>query len=535
MTISHAELIAGIQPKINRKQRQRIGKEIRSQGKAASYARFSSAMQNESSNDDQHRRNEQEAVATEHSIAPENRYSDLAISGTKIERDGLHQLIADAESGKFSTIYFFSLSRLARESLIGMSILKKLVCTFGVRVISVSEGIDTDRSGWEMFRSNRGSRGNPARHLLSNLLYCQCGHKFYIGGAHGKYLFCPNYKRGTCKCKTNVRKDLATRLLLELITNAVRQDDAWLDATYRATISAWERSTSLIPDEVASLQRSLESIDRKINQLLDRIENGNDEIAVGQRLNQRQQERQEILSQLSDLSRQQVDKPDPPTKEWVRGKLQGLVENSPATDPALIDAVHALLGGQVKVLEVHPEKGRPHLRGEVTLRVSAATKMLIGIPNAGNEVSDVSDVVVFIDFIDPDPAVVFTALSDHAKALYDQDLMNAQIAKSLGVCRSMATKLLQHWFNSRGLTMPDGRARRSTLAEKHLEAPFYQQISDQVKTLLDQGFLLGQIAESISCDRNTVTSAARFWFESRGLEYLDGRARRKLLGRTISE
>jgi site-specific DNA recombinase len=39
---------------------------------------------------------------------------------------------------------------LARESIIGMPILKKLVYVFKARVISVTEGLDSNREGWEM-------------------------------------------------------------------------------------------------------------------------------------------------------------------------------------------------------------------------------------------------------------------------------------------------------------------------------------------------------------------------------------------------
>jgi predicted site-specific integrase-resolvase/predicted transcriptional regulator len=730
MSISHTDLVKGIQPRINRKQRRRIAKEIRSQRKAASYARYSSELQNQVTNDDQHRWNEGDADSREHSIGVERRYSDLAVSGTKVERDGLDQLLADAEAGKFSTIYFFSLSRLARESLIGMSIMKKLVNKLGIRVISVSEGLDTDRNGWEMqasmlfmfhqkfieqlaadvfrsqegvvlgnqsvgdhrfgytstpisgapprgrgkkppkeygiheqqawwvvaifrwfvekklsitrivkllnnrkvhkghrakrkcewshsnvisilestkyiglwpwgllknhrdpetgrvwqeprdekevsddwmrfrpdlmivdvdlykaaqerldknrkenakhrtekgkFKSNRGSHGNPPRHLLSNLLFCSCGHRLYIGGSGGKYLYCPRYKRGTCKCKTNIRKDLATRLILEIVTSAVCNDDVWLEETFRSTESAWKKNTKSIPGEIKSLERSLANVDRKIEHLLDRIENGNDEISVEKRLTQRQNERQGILSDIADLSRRQVKKTDPPTKAWVKRELQNLVKTVSATNPAVIEAIHDLVGGRIPLEEVRPQKGRPYLRGKMTLRVSDATKLLLGKSVAESVIDDKGDIVVYIDFKDPDPMIAFTKLSDQAKALYDEDLMNAEIAKSLGVSRSMVTKLLHHWFDSRGLVMPDGRSRRAKLARKHMEQPYYRQVSDRVKQLMDQGLLLGQIAEVIGCDRNTVTSAARFWYESRGLEYLDGRARRKSLDRKVS-
>ena len=66
-------------------------------------------LQDESSNSDQHRKNEDKAKINNHSIAAENMYADEEVSGTKLDRDGLNRMLADAEAGKFSTIYFFSL------------------------------------------------------------------------------------------------------------------------------------------------------------------------------------------------------------------------------------------------------------------------------------------------------------------------------------------------------------------------------------------------------------------------------------------
>ena len=150
MINSHRDLVKGIKPKTKRTTRRRIAKEIHGLGKAASYARFSSALQNETSNSDQHRENEKAAKKNGHTIGMDHRYSDQEISGTRSDREGLNELLKAARAGKFSTIYFFSLSRLARQSLIGMSILKNLVTVYGVRIISVSESIDTERHGWEM-------------------------------------------------------------------------------------------------------------------------------------------------------------------------------------------------------------------------------------------------------------------------------------------------------------------------------------------------------------------------------------------------
>jgi DNA-binding MarR family transcriptional regulator len=133
---------------------------------------------------------------------------------------------------------------------------------------------------------------------------------------------------------------------------------------------------------------------------------------------------------------------------------------------------------------------------------------------------------VVIDYREPPE---FIALSEKAKALYDTGMMNAKIATELGCARSYVTKLLKYWFESRGLVMLDGRSRRASLKQKHVEPPLYQQIADEVMVLYQQKMLLQDIADMLKVDRNTVTSAICWWHQVRGLPVPDGRTRRKEL------
>lgn len=117
---------------------------------AASNARFSSVIQDESSIEQQQRKCRDRAVQDGVPIASEFEFADFAISGTKRERVGLNAMLAAAEEGKFQVIYFESLSRLARESVISMPLLKQLVYVWRIRIVSVSEGIDSAQPNWEL-------------------------------------------------------------------------------------------------------------------------------------------------------------------------------------------------------------------------------------------------------------------------------------------------------------------------------------------------------------------------------------------------
>ena len=60
-------------------------------------------------------------------IPPELEYSDHAVSGTKLDRDGLNRMLRAAAAGEFQVIFFYSLSRLGRETAITVPMLKMLV------------------------------------------------------------------------------------------------------------------------------------------------------------------------------------------------------------------------------------------------------------------------------------------------------------------------------------------------------------------------------------------------------------------------
>jgi len=116
----------------------------------SSYARFSSTLQSQESNADQQRQCRDKARLKGHRISPELEFADEAISGTKRHRAGLDAMLAAAEARRIKVLYFHSLSRLSRESVITLPLLKHLVYNCGVRIISVTEGIDSNDTAWEL-------------------------------------------------------------------------------------------------------------------------------------------------------------------------------------------------------------------------------------------------------------------------------------------------------------------------------------------------------------------------------------------------
>src|SRR4029450_8334645 len=73
-------------------------------------------------------------------------YVDRASSGARHDRSGLSSLRAAAASVAFETVLVDDLSRLARNTLLLLTVLEELRF-HGVRVVSVADGLDTDNEG----------------------------------------------------------------------------------------------------------------------------------------------------------------------------------------------------------------------------------------------------------------------------------------------------------------------------------------------------------------------------------------------------
>lgn len=83
-------------------------------------------------------------------------YEDQAVSGGKNDRPALNRLLLDARARKFDCIVVYKLDRLGR-SVLHLSNTIKDLDRWGVRFVSISQNIDTDKS-------------NPTSRLLLHIL-----------------------------------------------------------------------------------------------------------------------------------------------------------------------------------------------------------------------------------------------------------------------------------------------------------------------------------------------------------------------------
>ena len=120
---------------------------------AAIYARYSSENQREASIEDQYRNCERYAAREGWTIV--QRYKDQAISGMTTERPGYQRMLKDAQAKAFDILLVDDFSRLSRDSIETEQVRRRVV-HWGVRLIGVSDGIDTAAKGHKMLAGFKG-------------------------------------------------------------------------------------------------------------------------------------------------------------------------------------------------------------------------------------------------------------------------------------------------------------------------------------------------------------------------------------------
>jgi hypothetical protein len=375
------------------------------------------------------------------------------------------------------------------------------------------------------------------RHLLQGRLQCsECESTLSVGGSHGKYFFCPGYAMGICTCKTQLPRALARTKILDEIGRRILTNPAWRQAVLDELARAWQAQETQQPSDLAAAERALAEVNRCIGNLVNQVENGIDVPELVQRLAERRLEKQEWTEKLERLRRACENRRPAPTEAWVDEQLRHLGETLSADNPAAAHALGDLVGGQIAVTEIRrPDRERHYWQGRFTVRTAAVARALV---STGNEAcnplpaeADVSGEEIVIDFRKP---AQYEVESERAKELFDQNWLMVRIAREMGKKKSYVRKLIKYWFESRGLPVPDGRSRRSTLEQKHCVPPTFEALADPVLALLREDLLIEEIAARLGVCRDTITKVIKYLRTVHGLDIPDGRTRRKTLEHKVS-
>ena len=121
--------------------------------RTATYLRFSSRNQKLASIQDQLRNVEN--YCNRMGLPKPIIFKDEAISGSRNDRPGYVEMLSAAENKEFDILLVDDLSRMTRDNIETLTAVRQLKF-LGIRVIGVSDGVDTSRKGHKIEVALRG-------------------------------------------------------------------------------------------------------------------------------------------------------------------------------------------------------------------------------------------------------------------------------------------------------------------------------------------------------------------------------------------
>jgi DNA invertase Pin-like site-specific DNA recombinase len=389
-------------------------------------------------------------------------------------------------------------------------------------------------------RSKDGDRKSRPR-LLRGLFVCPDHERqLVVGGNKGQILICPlcrAIKADKRPLFTHLKRSLALQLTCRKLAEAIRADDELVAQIIAACQHEAETAQKPNPELLKRLRAQANKLSNTID--FNRRNPGDSEEELRQTeklLRDLRRQRTDLLAQVAAYElacSKGVVVPEPDEVAAMLNELGDLlsVAATAETDQQMRTArriIDDLTSGRVELFQMGGrKKGAGWLQGRFKLNViSVAIAKLTGVRLASD---DENSLEVVIDYYTPK---LIDEQAEQAKRLWDQGLLNKQIAEQMGCLPSYVTKLIYHWFDSRGLSRPDGRRRRAQLVNKQEATPVYRQLADQVVQFVETGLSNLAIARQLKTSDMTVAKAIAWWFTSRGLPTpTSAERRRKMLAR----
>jgi len=373
----------------------------------------------------------------------------------------------------------------------------------------------------QLHGSSSASHEAQPRHLLSGLIKCGfCRRSFNVGGKHARYMFCRGYAMGVCQCQTQLRRDLAEKLILEVISQKILSNPSWLELLLTHASRSFEKLQRELPSHRRVIEDALADVDSRIAML---IANSEKQLVpeLEARIIDLRAKRNSLRTELKQLSADEGRPGGPPTREWIETQLADLRSLLNDHGPAAAHALRGLTGGAIVVTEIRRDgKQRHYLRGRMELRLRVVADAV------GVKLGDELDIdqhpteTVEIDFRMPER---HEEIADEVKRLWDEGLPDKEIGKRLSCSRALVSRALDFWYEQRGLTRPDGRTCKRRLKGRRKA----DQLQSTIMGLWYQDLSVNEISQQLNCGLEVVREAVTKWHQERDLPVPDGRARRR--------
>ena len=261
-------------------------------------------------------------------------------------------------------------------------------------------------------------------------------------------------------CQTQLQRRRAERLILQTIGERVLSSPTWREKVLAETQTAWQKIQQTLPAELQEVEQRLAEVNRKIEHLLDQVEAGHAPPELHERLASRRAEREQLLRRRQQLIQTQEACLPEPTAAWVVEQFRHLQEIMATGGPAAAHALRALVGGAIEVHEIRAEgKRRFYWQGRFRIVTASVLRCLSGPGEQVPTTSGLNEEIV-IDFREATPA---EAKAEEVHAMWERGLEHHAIARQFGCGRALVTKALEWWHRLRGLEPPDGRSCKARL------------------------------------------------------------------------
>jgi hypothetical protein len=368
-------------------------------------------------------------------------------------------------------------------------------------------------------RKRKDGQPSPTS-ILQKLFYCPKHSFLYVGGAHGKYLYCRKCRQSPAKKRvlyTQLNCSTALSVTLRALAHSLKSDADLVNRIVEACTAAAKQSQTADPKQVDRLKARDKKVAAAITFAKENPGDSPEEQTETRQLLQRlRAQRLEIQSELAELAKA-IKSARIPAESEVRDMIARLetvlLSAATSADRDQIrrcrQLVRLLTGGRITLQqcgEATPKAG--WLEGTFQLQLLPTLLKELGQQRAESGTAP----AVELSFRRVES---FAGEAEEAFTLFQQEWPECNIAGKLGCSRSRITKLLKYEYARRGLVKPDGRSRRKPSSNN---PPRFQQIANDVKLKVEAGHSNRAIGRQLNVSDTTVEKAFRWWFESRGLK-----------------
>ncbi len=377
------------------------------------------------------------------------------------------------------------------------------------------------------FKGSTNDMQNPRHHLQGLFVCSKCNSPFITHGAN--YMQCKGNIVGSCSVKTCLPRVLAKKIIIQNLQRLLKRNQPLAECLFETLKKSIEARKTNQPNEFEVLTKDLKTVTSKLDRLLGLFEDLKEDDPEGQKdlrdkIKARTQEKKNLEKQLAKFTGSSKQSTPASTLPLIQDKLNFIATAIGNDTLSKIPWVKIL--GAIELLEVDTiGHKRKHFAGFLKLE----TSRLLRLVTDGSEIlSDGCDEEVLLDFIgDPE----WFEFKDRILELHAKKMKHKEIGKALGCPRGWVTLVLKHHAAESGIPHVDGRKLKKRLGKLTVA----MKIADQAKALMDEGWLLQEIAKKFGCCRDIITAAVKHWHSSRGLPVPDGRTRRKSLERKSSK